>query len=62
MGEVLSNQKVWCAYLNTGNIATQESCISVIQKPFSTKQKVFLTGNIALDAMEHVSQLINEQK
>ena len=38
--DVLSNQKVWCAHLNTGNIATQKNNISVKLKRSSMKKSI----------------------
>ena len=51
-----------CAHLGTGKLSDQNKHILVIRKYFSMKQKVLFTGNVAPNAMEHVSQPRNEHR
>ena len=48
------------AHLGTRKLSDQNKHILVIRKAFSMKRKVLFTGNTNLDAMEYVSQHINE--
>ena len=46
----------------SGTTPLKNSHISIKQKPFEMKQKIFFIGNDVMDAMENVSQTKNNWK